>query len=89
MSAVRLKSNGELSDRPCCMRVLLVSVGQGGTGMGIPSELLLGELLLGEKPSMLKFQLRYLCLCINVYICVYKCVYMYVCIYIYVSGIMT
>lgn len=45
VSAVRLTSNAELPDHHCCIRVLLVSMGQGGTGMGTPPSELLGKQL--------------------------------------------
>lgn len=81
VSALRLKSNAELSCRPCCMRVLLVSMGQGGTGMGTPSsEFLLGEQLLGAKTLDAEMSTQisnsgvstqiYLCACVCIYICV-------------------
>lgn len=49
------------------MRVLLVSVGQWGTGMGTPSELLLGEHLLGEKTLDVEISTQVsVCVCVCV-----------------------
>lgn len=49
------------------MRVLLVSVGQWGTGMGTLSELLLGEHLLGEKTLDVEISTQIsMCMCVCV-----------------------
>lgn len=87
MSAVRLKSNAELSDCHCCMRVMLVSMGQGGAGMGTPE--LLGKRLLGEKnlDAEISIQISNSDISPQVSVCGYMCICM--CIYMYVSGIMT
>lgn len=75
VSAVILKSNAELSECPCCMRVLLVSVGQGGAGMGTP-ELLLGEHLLGEKTLDVEISTQ-VSLSLSLCVCMCVCVRMF------------